>query len=430
MKKRLAYYLDTQQWGGMELYTLLMLRHLDRSRYDPVVYFRSDNPAVVTRLRNGLRKLNVPLKPVDEHGLLLNDRGAAPDVVHDAETPARPRARSAPWKRIIGALTPPAVKLILFHVKTVRAVARGFQQETVDVIHFIHTAYPSLEIPLLASRLARIPVRISDVQTIRLDAGRFPLLRRAILRLALQGPTHVRVMSHAMMRDVRRHYLLPERKLRLVSNGVDVGRFSRLEHPVRFKTALGLPADARVVVLIGRLAPEKGHGILLDAARSLTSRHPKTRYLFVGDGPMRDELMQQVQARGLELWVRLLGFRDDIPSFLGIADLLVLPSIAVEGMPAVILEAMAAGIPVIASDIGGVREVVVDGETGKVVQPGDPAALAQALDELLSLDNAALRKIGLAGRRRVEEQFAWQRVVEQLLTMYQENGQRGARHKQ
>ena len=409
MKKRLAYYLDTQQWGGMELYTLLMLRHLDRSRYDPVVYFRSDNPAVVTRLRSGLRELNVPLKPVDEHGRLLTEDGATA------------RMRSALWKRVVRALTPKTIKLLLFHVRTVRAVARGFRQEAVDAIHFIHTAYPSLEIPLLASRLARIPVRISDVQTIPLEARRFPRVRRTILRLALQSPTHVRVMSHAMMRDVRRHYRLPKRKLRLVSNGVDVGRFSRLEHPDRFKAALGLPADARVVVLIGRLAPEKGHGVLLDAARSLKNRHPRTRYLFVGDGPMRDELSGMVQARGLEPWVRWLGFRDDVPQILGMADLLVLPSVAVEGMPVVILEAMAAGVPVIASDIGGVREMVVDGETGKVVRPGNPVALAQALDDMLSLDEAALRTIGLAGRRRVEERYAWPRMLEQLLTMYADN---------
>ncbi|HET8872328.1 MAG TPA: glycosyltransferase, partial [Gaiellaceae bacterium] len=154
------------------------------------------------------------------------------------------------------------------------------------------------------------------------------------------------------------------------------------------------------IIAVGRLKAPKDFLTLVRAA----SRLPEgAETLIVGEGPDRLRLEQEINALGVTERVRLLGERYDVPKLLADADVFVLSS-ASEGMPVSVLEAMAAGLPVVSSRVGGVPELVVDGETGILVRPGDASALAAALSGLIT-DPAKRRSLGAAGRARAEERF-------------------------
>jgi len=166
-----------------------------------------------------------------------------------------------------------------------------------------------------------------------------------------------------------------------------------------------------VVIFIGRLDAVKGVLLLLEAFTALRERHPRARLRIVGDGPKRADYEARASALGLQEAVEFLGYRamDEVPGLLDAADLLVLPSFA-EGLPVVLMEALAARIPVIASRIAGVQELVEDGETGFAIPAGDLESLIARMDQLLG-DPGLRARMGQAGRARVEAEFDIAREV-------------------
>ena len=209
---------------------------------------------------------------------------------------------------------------------------------------------------------------------------------------------------------------VPAGKVRLVRNGICPVPCSADRRSVR--ACLGLPEEAHVILTVARLARQKGHRALLDAATTVLTRAPDARFLWVGDGPLERTLGEAVRRRGLDGCVRLLGRRADVPDLLAAADLFVLPSLF-EGLPLVILEAMAAGLPVIATRVCGTEEAVLDGVTGGLVPAGDGAALAGAILAVLT-DPALAARWGAAGRRRLEEDFTAVRMARQTAALYEE----------
>ena len=199
---------------------------------------------------------------------------------------------------------------------------------------------------------------------------------------------------------------LPEDRLRVVRNGIE---------PLEARPGrLGLPADARLVLGVGRLTEQKRFDLLLDAARAL----PATWFFIVGEGPLEESLQADIEERGLDERVHLLGHRHDVPSLLAGANVLAMPS-AFEGLPIVALEAMSLGVPVVATRVCGLAEAVVDGITGRLVPPGDGTALARALDEVLSSPELAAAW-GAAGQRRQRKEFGAERMVAETLAVYDE----------
>lgn len=198
---------------------------------------------------------------------------------------------------------------------------------------------------------------------------------------------------------------LPPDRLAVIPNGVDPARFDAAV-PVP-RAAIGVPEDAVLALYVGRLDPQKGLTSLLRAAGHVARSCPAWHLALAGDGPLQAKLAARVEVGGLAGFadrVHWLGRRDDVPGLLKAADLLVLPSLW-EGMPNVVLEAMAAGLPVVGTAVEGTEDLVVPGQTGWLVPPGRFGPLADALVEATT-DADRRRAFGRAARARVEAEFA------------------------
>ncbi len=215
---------------------------------------------------------------------------------------------------------------------------------------------------------------------------------------------------------------VPAGKIVVIPNGVDTRRYRHRGEREKTRAALGLAVDERAVAVVATFKEQKGHRFLIEAAATLAATattlvdFPRTSYLLIGDGELHADLEQRIAAAGLADRFQLLGLRPDVPDLLAAADLFVLPSLW-EGLPMALVEAMAAGLPVVATEVSGTRAVMVDGETGLLVPPGDVPALARAITALLC-DPARAAAMGAAGRRRVETYFSARKQAADHLTLF------------
>ena len=216
----------------------------------------------------------------------------------------------------------------------------------------------------------------------------------------------------------------------LIQQGVDPGKIrcvhsaldpSPFEQPCRregFLREFGLAPDDQIVGMAAQFIPRKGHDILLQAIPAILRDHPRARFLLFGRGPLHADISARVREDGLEGTVRLPGFREDLPDLLPCMDVLVHPA-TMEGLGVIILQAGASGLPVVAAAAGGIPEAILDQETGLLVPPNDPEALASAVSALLA-DPARARSMGEAGRERIQLEFSVNRMVDGNLSVYQD----------
>ena len=223
--------------------------------------------------------------------------------------------------------------------------------------------------------------------------------------------------------DAVRRYRISEAgfdpdKLHLIENGIDLDRFRKTASRAEMEARLGLPPGRRWAIIVGRLVPLKGHRFLLEALALLTKGHSSMAdigLLIAGDGEEEESLRDQASALGLSERVFFLGLRRDIPDLLGLSEVLVLPS-SREGLPIVLLEAMAAGRPVVVTAVGGIPEVVVEGKTGFFVTQ-EPASIAAALRRIFENPEGA-RVLGANARQLIEERFDIKRVARRYEDLY------------
>jgi len=206
---------------------------------------------------------------------------------------------------------------------------------------------------------------------------------------------------------------VPRERFFVLPNGVERAAPPSAARRAEARDALGLPRDAALVAAIGRLAPMKGHDVLLAAWPAVLRAHPGALLAIAGDGEPRAELEALAARLGVAGSVRFLGFRADLAPVHAALDLFVLASVRDEGCNNALLEAMAHGRAAVVTDCGGLPELVVEGQTGRVVPVGDAGALGRALAELL-VDDAARERMGEAAARRVEAEFTLERVTERL----------------
>jgi len=234
-------------------------------------------------------------------------------------------------------------------------------------------------------------------------------------QLRLRRCEAIIAVSEKVKRDLVREYFLPEDKIRVVYNGVEIGK---LENGKLGNSEIGKLGTT--VLYLGRLAKEKGLMTLLEAVSSFQFPVSSFQLLIVGDGPEFDHLNNRMEELGLSDTVELVGkvSYDDVAKYYQVADVFVLPSMANEGLPMTIIEAMAAGLPVVASRIGGIPEAVIDGETGLLVKPGSVGDLSAALSKFL-MDDELRKKMGERARKIAKEKFSQEKMVSGVLECFE-----------
>lgn len=211
---------------------------------------------------------------------------------------------------------------------------------------------------------------------------------------------------------------LSPQRLRVVRSVVDATPYQAPADKAWFRAQFGLPEGSRTLGVVAQLIERKGHLVLLEALPPLLREFPELRVLFFGKGPLERPLREAIAARGMQAQVQLAGFRPDLPRILPCLDLLVHPAFR-EGLGVSLLQASAAGVPIVACRAGGIPEAVRDGLNGVLVPPGDAAALGQAIARLLR-DPALARQMGEAGRALVASEFSPDSMVEGNLAVYRE----------
>lgn len=224
-------------------------------------------------------------------------------------------------------------------------------------------------------------------------------------------------VCEAVMRfTIERAGINPD-KLVTIPNGIDVGEYRLRVNLEEEKRRLRLESNYPVLGVAGRLHEQKGHLYLLRAIPALLEKYPGTVLLLVGDGPLQEGLERECSKLGINKGVKFLGFRKDIKELMALMDVFVLPSLW-EGMPNVLMEAMALGRPIVATRVGGAEELIEDGVTGLLVPSADERTLAEALINILDREDKG-RGLGEMARREVEKRFPVEAMVRETEKLYE-----------
>ena len=312
-------------------------------------------------------------------------------------------------------------------------LARHLRKLQPQVLHSYNFYGNVFSLP--AARLAGVPCIVASIR----DMGvyltpRQKQLQRWVCRLA------DRVVVNA---EAIRAWLIDQgyesSKIRVIRNGARIPVIDRTETRSRIRSRLGIPHGARVVIMVSRLNPQKGIEDLIRAGVELSRRVPEVRFLVVGgpvlnyaadEGDYMDTLAAQASRLGIGERFLFTGMRHDVPELLQAADVAVLPSLS-EGLPNSVIEAMASGLPVVATAVGGIPELISHGRSGLLVPPGDIAALNHALAMVLD-DPRLAERLGAAARLRIQAGFSFEKMCLETEALYRavllENGFYGRAH--
>ncbi len=306
----------------------------------------------------------------------------------------------------------PVVALTMRGTLDVRAVLvlrRLMRREGVRLVH-THSSVDSW--------LASVAARSLGLPVVRSRHVSIPILRRRALvyrladRVLTTGDTIKAIVERAGV---------PAAKVVSVPAGVDTARFHPGLSGARVREELGLAPTTPLVGLVANVRGSKGHEFFLGAARVVLAAMPEARFVIVGDGVGFDDVCRRVREAGLAREVLMTGFRRDVPEVMAALDVLVLPSTKSEATSQVIPQALAVGTPVVASAVGGIPEIVRDGETGRLVPPADAPALAAAILALLR-DPAQARALAEAGQALVRRRYTVDAMMEATTAVYRELG--------
>jgi len=360
---RIAFLASTLPTGGAENVTLNLFENIDRERFDVRLFFLK-GPGTIGEKLVGLGL------PSRSH---LQKRRVDPMVL----------------ARLVGEL-------------------RAFRP---DILLMLNCHSNAMFWGGWAGTLTRVPVRV--IATHHTGTHRSPRNYNGIDRLFLPTTTAILALSERHAQYIREVDAVAPEKIHIIANGIRLSAFEDAprEAVETARASIGLEPQHRVVIALAGLRPEKAHDAVLTAAARLVGENPELRFLIVGDGPLRGELTAMSRRLGLEENVLFLGERSDVAVLLHLSHVLVLPSRpVVETLPLSVMEAMAAGVPVVASTVGSVPDMIEDGVTGRLIPPADGDALADAIRDLIADETKAAR-IRDAARRTVRERYSLERMV-------------------
>jgi L-malate glycosyltransferase len=289
-------------------------------------------------------------------------------------------------------------------------LTRVLKQLRPDIVH-AHDPH-GVAMASLALSMSTLPVKPRLVASRRVD---FHLRNTALSRWKYRQ-VDLFICASEAIRKMLVGDGIPRKRTVTVHEGIDLGKVNAAP-PADLHQDLWLPHGAPIVGNVAALVPHKGQRYLVEAAVKLLPDQPDARVVIAGEGELRPSLEQQIKQHHLEKHVLLAGFRPDILSLHKAFDIFVMSSVT-EGLGTSLLDAMACGKPVVATNVGGIPEVVADGETGILVPPRDPAAMAEALRQLLA-DPALRERMGAAGLVRVRTTFSAAHMVRNTLRAYQ-----------
>lgn len=304
-----------------------------------------------------------------------------------------------------------------FDITLVWKVAKLMRQERIDIVQ--STLFYADIVGVFAARFAKVPVVISWQTALGLPSGHLHddrLRHMVTYKFAVRHVDRIIAVSEDIKRFFSEKRKVNADKIITIPYGVDLNRFNKGDG-FKKRGELGLNPSELVVGVVGHLTEVKGHTYLVEAAPRICKAFPDIRFLIVGGGPLRDSLQSRVKDLELSPNFLFLGVRQDIPELLNVMDIFVLPSLY-EGLPNVILEAMACSKPVVGTSVGGIPEAVQDRLTGFLVPPQDPESLALAITKLLTDRDLAI-KMGQNGRKRVEAYFSIEKEVERIQQLYE-----------
>ena len=275
---------------------------------------------------------------------------------------------------------------------------------------------------MIANRWGRLGAKLAAVPTIiSTEHGRvsqLSLLEKIINKILAPITNQIIAVSDNLRDYIIQNEGISPAKIKVIRNGINLSRFGKRIDAVVKKKELGIHANHSIVGIIASLTQVKNHKTLIKAVPFILQSVPKVTFLIVGDGPLMNQHQNLVRQLGLQDAFIFLGNRDDVPSLLSIFDVSVLCSLY-EGISITILESMAAGKPVVATNVGGNPEVVKDGVTGYLVPQENPNELAKKIIHLLRNPKLAER-MGNAGRTLVEKEYSYERMAEETRQLYRD----------
>ncbi len=265
----------------------------------------------------------------------------------------------------------------------------------------------------LAARLARVPLILRS-RHIDVD---YP--NRFVSRIAFGKVPHaVLTTSERISMRLIDELNLDEKCVLCVPTGIDIEMF-KPQVTGKLREELNYPPSTKLVGVVAVLRSWKGHHVLLDAAKNLSASHPDLKWVLAGDGPIRELLERRILDEGMNGYVHLLGHRTDVSNVMASLDIVVLPSTAHEGIPQTLLQAMAMGKPVIGTRVGGIPEIVKNGETGYLIPPQSADDLARAVDHLLKSPDW-MREFGQKASDYVKHHHSVDHMIQQIEKIYQQ----------